>query len=64
MYKGHDQLNVIDSAKSNSKLGYKPDESSTTGIDKAIKWYLDNEDWWRHIMSDEYQDWINQQYEK
>lgn len=50
--------------KSNSELGYKPDESFVTGIDKTITWYLDNEDWWRHIMSGEYQDWINQQYEK
>ena len=61
---GHDRRYAIDPTKSNSELGYKPDESFVTGIDKTIKWYLDNEDWWRHIMSGEYQDWINQQYEK
>ena len=61
---GHDHHYAIDPTKSNSELGYKPDESFVTGIDKTIKWYLDNEDWWRHIMSGEYQDWINQQYEK
>ena len=61
---GHDRRYAIDPTKSNSELGYKPDESFVTGIDKTITWYLDNEDWWRHIMSGEYQDWINQQYEK
>ena len=61
---GHDHHYAIDPTKSNSELGYKPDESFVTGIDKTIKWHLDNEDWWRHIMSGEYQDWINQQYEK
>ena len=61
---GHDRHYAIDPTKSNSELGYKPDESFVTGIDKTITWYLDNEDWWRHIMSGEYQDWINQQYEK
>ena len=61
---GHDRHYAIDPTKSNSELGYKPDESFVTGIDKTITWYLDNEDWWRHIMSGEYQDWIHQQYEK
>jgi dTDP-glucose 4,6-dehydratase len=61
---GHDRRYAIDPTKSNSELGYNPEESFVTGIDKTIQWYLDNEDWWRHVMSGEYQDWINQQYEK
>ena len=59
---GHDRRYAIDPTKSNTEINYNPVESFETGIEKTIRWYLNNEDWWRHIISGEYQEWIKQQY--
>ncbi|MFV1983331.1 MAG: dTDP-glucose 4,6-dehydratase [Thiohalomonadales bacterium] len=59
---GHDRRYAIDPGKSNSDIGYQPDENFETGIKKTVDWYLKNENWWRAIISGEYQDWIKQQY--
>ena len=60
---GHDRRYAIDPTKSNNEIGYKPTESFETGIKKTVDWYLNNESWWRDVMSGEYQNWIKQQYE-
>lgn len=60
---GHDRRYAIDPAKSNNEIGYQPKESFETGIKKTVNWYLNNESWWRDVMSGEYQNWIKQQYE-
>ena len=59
---GHDRRYAIDPSKSNNEIGYQPKESFETGIKKTVAWYLNNEDWWRSVMSGEYQDWIKKQY--
>jgi len=59
---GHDRRYAIDPTKSNNEIGYKPTESFETGINKTVDWYLNNESWWRDVMSGEYQNWIKQQY--
>lgn len=59
---GHDRRYAIDPSKSNNELGYQPKESFETGIKKTVDWYLQNEKWWRAVMSGEYQDWIKKQY--
>jgi dTDP-glucose 4,6-dehydratase len=59
---GHDRRYAIDPSKSNNEIGYKPAESFETGIKKTVDWYLNNENWWRAVMSGEYQDWIKKQY--
>ena len=59
---GHDRRYAIDPSKSNNEIGYQPAESFETGIKKTIDWYLNNEEWWRAVMSGEYQDWIKKQY--
>ncbi|MGV6817401.1 MAG: dTDP-glucose 4,6-dehydratase [Thiotrichales bacterium] len=59
---GHDQRYAIDAAKTTAELGYKPEETFETGIRKTVRWYLDNEDWWRAVMDGSYKDWIDQQY--
>lgn len=59
---GHDRRYAIDPSKSNNEIGYQPEESFETGINKTVDWYLTNESWWRDVMSGEYQSWIKQQY--
>lgn len=59
---GHDRRYAIDPGKSNNEIGYQPEESFETGIKKTVRWYLNNEPWWRSVMSGEYQDWIKKQY--
>ena len=52
---GHDFRYAIDSSKIQSELDWKPFESFESGIYKTIKWYLDNETWWRDIQKKHYQ---------
>jgi len=47
---GHDFRYAIDPSKIARELGWKPRESFETGIDKTVRWYLDNEAWWRPLV--------------
>ena len=51
---GHDFRYAIDASKINSKLGWFPKESFTSGIEKTIKWYIDNRYWWQAILDKTY----------
>ena len=52
---GHDLRYAIDAKKIRDELGWKPQESFETGLRKTVRWYLDNEAWWRRILSGAYQ---------
>jgi len=52
---GHDTRYAIDAKKVETELGWKAEESFETGIVKTVKWYLENESWWRPILEGEYQ---------
>lgn len=60
---GHDRRYAIDATKIMEELGYKPAEIFETGIRKTIKWYLENEQWWRGVMDGSYKNWIEKNYE-
>ena len=51
---GHDQRYAIDPTKVNNELGWLPKTSFDEGIKKTIQWYMDNQEWWEHIISGEY----------
>ncbi len=51
---GHDFRYGINNSKIKKKLGWEPIESFDSGIKKTIRWYLDNEDWWREIQNKTY----------
>jgi len=51
---GHDLRYAIDPSKLVNDLGWKPVENFETGIRKTVRWYLDNEWWWRPIRSGRY----------
>lgn len=60
--KGHDMRYAIDPEKIHKELGWLPETKFKDGIRKTIKWYLDNEDWWRPIISGEYKNYYNKMY--
>ena len=53
---GHDMRYAIDPTKIETELGWKPKYNFDTGILETIHWYLDNEDWWKSVLSGEYLD--------
>ncbi len=59
---GHDRRYAIDPTKIHNELGWLPATTFDEGIKKTIKWYLDNREWWQHILSDEYKDYFNKMY--
>jgi dTDP-glucose 4,6-dehydratase len=52
---GHDIRYAIDASKIGKELGWVPEESFETGIRKTVKWYLNNENWWKRVLSGDYQ---------
>lgn len=60
--KGHDQRYAIDPTKIHDELGWLPETKFEDGIKKTIQWYLDNEDWWKNIISGEYQQYYDKMY--
>ncbi|MES2096958.1 MAG: dTDP-glucose 4,6-dehydratase [Pseudomonadota bacterium] len=48
---GHDLRYAIDASRIRAELGWQPIESFETGIDRTVRWYLDNEAWWRPLVN-------------
>jgi len=46
---GHDARYAIDATKLENELGWRAHENFETGIEKTVRWYLDNEWWWRPL---------------
>ena len=61
--KGHDRRYAIDPTKISTELGWEPKTKFSDGIKKTIQWYLDNKDWWQHIISGEYREYYKKMYE-
>jgi len=59
---GHDRRYAIDCAKIERQLGWKPLTSFEEGLEKTVRWYLDNEKWWRGIKTGEYLKYYQKQY--
>lgn len=60
--KGHDMRYAIDPAKIHRELGWLPETMFKEGIQKTIRWYLDNKAWWERIISGEYQNYYEKMY--
>lgn len=59
---GHDRRYAIDARKIERELGWKPQETFETGIEKTVQWYLDHPKWVQGVTSGEYRKWIGKQY--
>jgi dTDP-glucose 4,6-dehydratase len=51
---GHDHRYAIDPDKLERELGWKPLQSFESGLEMTVRWYLDNEAWWRPILENGY----------
>lgn len=60
--KGHDLRYAIDSTKIHTELGWLPETKFDDGIVKTVNWYLENQEWWKNIISGEYQDYYEKMY--
>ncbi|WP_031536226.1 dTDP-glucose 4,6-dehydratase [Bacillus sp. MB2021] len=58
---GHDKRYAIDPAKL-EELGWKPTYTFESGIVQTIQWYLENKEWWEHIISGEYKNYFEKLY--
>ena len=59
---GHDARYAIDSTKLQKELGWEPSLQFEEGIEKTVKWYLDNEEWLNNITSGEYEKYYEDMY--
>lgn len=59
---GHDTRYAIDSSKLHKELGWEPTLQFEEGIEKTVKWYLENEEWMDNITSGEYEKYYEEQY--
>ena len=60
--KGHDLRYAIDPTKIHTELGWLPETKFADGIQKTIKWYLENKEWWEPIVSGEYMNYYEKMY--
>src|SRR5574344_1642859 len=59
---GHDARYAIDSTKLQRELGWEPSLQFEEGIEKTVKWYLDNEEWMDNVTSGDYEKYYNNMY--
>ncbi len=59
---GHDLRYAIDSTKLQKELGWEPSLQFEEGIEKTVRWYLDNQDWLNNVTSGEYQKYYHNMY--
>lgn len=59
---GHDRRYAIDPTKIMKELGWKPEYTFDTGIVETIKWFENNEKWWKNIKSGDYLNYYEKQY--
>ncbi|MGM0497590.1 MAG: dTDP-glucose 4,6-dehydratase [Bacteroidota bacterium] len=59
---GHDMRYAIDSSKIKNELGWKQEVDFEEGLSRTIDWYLDNDEWLKHVLTGEYEEYYRKQY--
>ena len=59
---GHDMRYAIDSTKLQRELGWEPSLQFEEGIERTVRWYLDNQEWLDNITSGEYEKYYEDMY--
>ena len=59
---GHDARYAIDSTKLQKELGWEPSLQFEEGIEKTVRWYLENQEWMDQVTSGDYQHYYDEMY--
>jgi len=59
---GHDRRYAIDPTKIEREIGWTPAETFESGIDKTVRWYLENTAWIDAVRTGAYREWVSQNY--
>src|ERR1035437_2808372 len=61
---GHDRRYALDWSKIKNELGWEPQCSFDEWIEKTVKWYQENQEWWKNVKNGEYKEYYQKQYGK
>jgi dTDP-glucose 4,6-dehydratase len=61
---GHDMRYAIDSTKLQKELGWEPSLQFEEGIEKTVRWYLDNQEWMDNVTSGDYEKYYEEMYKQ
>jgi dTDP-glucose 4,6-dehydratase len=61
---GHDFRYAVDTSKIADSLGWAPKQTFSTGLEKTIRWYLDNGAWIDNVRSGKYLEWLSDNYDQ
>lgn len=59
---GHDLRYAIDSSKLENELGWRPSLQFEEGLEKTVRWYLENQEWMDNVTSGEYENYYRRMY--
>jgi dTDP-glucose 4,6-dehydratase len=59
---GHDNRYALDSSRIRRQLGWQPLVDFEEGLEQTVRWYQENEDWWRPLKSGAYWDFYRTNY--
>jgi dTDP-glucose 4,6-dehydratase len=61
---GHDRRYALDWSKIKRELGWQPLHNFDEWLEKTVKWYQENDSWWKNVKNGEYKEYYQKQYSK
>jgi dTDP-glucose 4,6-dehydratase len=61
---GHDRRYALDWSKIKTELGWEPLNGFDEWLEKTVKWYQENTEWWKNVKNGEYKEYYKKQYSK
>ena len=59
---GHDRRYAVDYSKIKNELGWEPENDFDQWLGETVKWFKENEEWWKSVKSGKYQEYYDKQY--